>query len=228
MKKHLVKLTLLCLTLVLGMYTTTFAQQRVPAQKTVVQPSGKTNTTSGSPMLSAFKVAPLGPMVGNWGITYERGAVFNNDISLEINAGYRTSPLLFRGLLRDVDANTNGFYLSAGPKIYFGKQEFTIDGMRRTHPIFGWYFKPELGYRYTVFKGSDNSEVKSNVARLMLNVGKQWVSNRFVFELYTGIGYAYRNYTGKNNDIWDEVSESIRENFPIAAQSGIRMGLLTR
>ncbi|QQS29027.1 MAG: hypothetical protein IPM47_19675 [Sphingobacteriales bacterium] len=197
-----------------------FAYLPLTAQKTIVPDT--------SPYLSAFKVAPLGPMVGNYGLTYERGAVFKDNISLEMNVGYRTSPLLFRGWIRDSDTKVNGFYGSAGPKIYFGKQEFTMEGMRRTHPMFGWYFKPELGFRYTVFSNPDNDDVTATVVKLLLNIGKQWISDKFVFEIYTGIGYAYRNYNRTNNSLFDDISDDIRENFPIAAQSGIRLGLLTR
>mgnify|MGYP001250029392 CR=1 FL=1 len=184
--------------------------------------------TSMAPKLSAFKTAPLGPIVGNFGLTYERGAVFNDNISVEMNVGYRTSPLIFRGWIKDSNTKVNGFYGSVGPKIYFGKQEFSMEGMRRTHPMFGWYFKPELGFKYTVFSNPDEDDVRATVAKLMLSLGKQWISNNFVFEIYAGMGYAYRDYSRTNSSLFDDISDDIRENFPIAGQTGIRMGFLSK
>lgn len=189
--------------------------------------SAQTNTVAENPKLSAFKTAPLGPMIGNWGVTYERGQLIKENISLEVNAGYKTTPLLLRGVLNDADASMSGFYVSAGPKIYFGKQEFYIPGMVRTHPMFGWYFKPELGARHVVYSSDNDSDVKATAVKLLFNIGKQWISNNFVFEIYAGVGYAYRDFQGEG-DFLDDVKETINENFPIAGQSGIRMGFLSK
>lgn len=189
--------------------------------------SAQTAAAQEKPKLSAFKTAPLGPMIGNWGITYERGQLIKENISLEVNAGYTTTPLLFRGVFNDVDAGMSGFYLSAGPKIYFGQQEFYIPGMVRTHPMFGWYFKPELGARHVVYSSDSSSDVKATAVKLLFNVGKQWISNNFVFEIYAGAGYAYRDYQGEG-DFLNEVKDLVNENFPIAGQTGIRMGFLSK
>ncbi|OWY19445.1 hypothetical protein C7N43_28280 [Sphingobacteriales bacterium UPWRP_1] len=213
-----IKLLLFSVVVLIGVTEATlFAQTKAVSSANVQE----------KPRLNAFKTAPLGPMVGNWGITYERGQVFKDHISLEVNLGYKSAPLLFGGWLNDAGAGMSGFYVNAGPKIYFGKQEFYIPGMVRTHPMFGWYFKPEVGVRHIVYSSDGSSDVKSTAARLVFNFGKQWISNNFVFELYTGVGYAYRNYEGEG-DFLEDVKDEINENFPVTAQSGIRLGFLSK
>ncbi len=144
--------------------------------------------------LNALKTAPISILIGNFGVTYERGQLIKKNISLEISAGY-TNPLISSifvtyAILNGESANMHihGCYLNAGPKIYFGSQKYYKRGMLLSHPMYGWYFKSELGVRY--FNCSDDNGSATSV-KVVPSIGKQWIENNFVYELSTGIGYSY-------------------------------------
>ncbi len=170
----------------------------------------------------ALKFSPLGPLVGQWNFSYEKARVFGKNSSLEVTAGLNTKPLLFKPTLDEAGLSMIGGRVEFGPRIYFGRQEFTIDGMRRTHLLYGKYFKPELGVSYVNYKYSDSgtstSEAMTSVSLLFL-LGKQWVSDRFLVDFNGGVGYAFRSSTDA------DVTNAL-ENIPVAFKLSFKLGFV--
>lgn len=171
----------------------------------------------------AIKFSPLGPLFGQWNFSYEKASVFGKNSTLEVTAGLNTKPLFMKPTLDEAGLSMIGGRVEFGPRIYFGKQEFSIDGMRRTHLLYGKYFKPELGFSYTNYKYINDSNIlevnhMTTISMLFL-LGKQWVSDRFVLDLNGGIGYAYRNTSDR------DVNNAL-ENIPVAAKLGFKIGFI--
>lgn len=195
---------------------------QLSAQNTV-SPAPVTSTTddvADMQYTKAIKFSPLAPLFGHWNVSFEKARVFGKNSNMEIMVGLNTKPLLFAPSLEGL--SMIGSNIDFGPKIYFGKQEFTVDGMRRTHLLYGKYFKPELGVSYISYKYTDSGTSASDylvTTSLLFLLGRQWVSDRFVVDFNGGVGYAYR--ATSDSDV-----NNALENIPVAIKIGFKIGFL--
>lgn len=173
----------------------------------------------------AIKVDFLAPLTGNFTIGYEM--VMGHNINLDLRLG-------IIGLGTDPgDYNPFGAFIKVGPKLLID-QEWTIEGMRRTHPLMGKYIKPEVifssfsrdNWSYTwnnnYLVADDNQRIQISSIAVLINYGKQViVGDKFVFDYHFGLGY---NYSTDEDQGWYFSHPGAPPEFPIAVSAGILLG----
>lgn len=98
---------------------------------------------------------------------------------------------------------TQGGTLSVGVKFLLG-QDYYIKGMKYTHPLKGWFIKPEIAYSGYTVRGIQiynwtpyNSSLlytdrKINSIALLINYGRQFIlGNVLTLSYSVGLGYSY-------------------------------------
>lgn len=116
------------------------------------------------------KVGPLGFLLGNYNLRYER--TLTEKTSFQVGANFYDYELF--------DLQTTGFGIDAGWRYYFKEA------------IEGGYVFPSIGYDFnsTVASAIDDTKLNFSNFGLGATVGYQWVSNGgFVVDL--GLGYGY-------------------------------------
>lgn len=176
---------------------------------------------------NAVKVDFMSPLTGNTTFYYERSLKPGRSIEaglgiigLGINVG---------------DRNAAGFFTKIGYK-FIKSPDFYLRGMKYAHILKGAYFKPELliGYYaydqdvyYDSYYYSYPSSERTNVAMaaLFLNFGKQWVvDNSFLVDFFFGVGYGFDS--GDYDEGYHFGYVGGAEEFPIAAEAGLKIGWL--
>lgn len=186
---------------------------------------------------NAFKYGLFSPLTGALNVGYERALLPGRSVEGAIgiiglgtdNSGY----------------NARGAYLKAGFKFIL-MPDFTVKGMKYSHQLNGWYFKPEVNlsiYQRDAYQGgwlapSGNFGRKDVAAgALMLNFGKQMImSNVFLVDLFLGVGYGVDNNSYDYNPVtgYYEINSPFHygfvlgEDVPVAFAAGLKIGFLTK
>lgn len=216
------KLSLLMLMMGLGLISTLNAQ------------SIKGNTQdSKSAKNKIIKIKPFAPLLNNISVGYEHR--IKNNISAEAYVG-----IIGAGFSPFNPTEKSGFFLSAGPKLYFG-QDWSIEGMENL-PLRGFYFKPEM--IFSTYKSSASvadidltRNYRANSGALIFSLGRQFIAADVVtFEINGGLGYGFSNYNYTDQEeVWEEISlDNPRffshiqggKSFPIAAKLDVSLGIL--
>jgi len=196
--------------------------------------TGNTLTTETKDKI--IKVKPFAPLFNQLAFGYEQR--IKNNISGEATFG-----LIGAGFKPIGISDKSGFYLTAGPKLYFG-QDWSMDGMKNL-PLRGFYLKPEL--LFSTYKSSIDVQDLVNISRdyratsgaLIVNLGRQFIAADIItLEFSAGLGYGFRNY---DYDVADDIWENVQaDNFrffshlqgpkalPVAAQADITLGILLK
>ncbi|MGB0806197.1 MAG: hypothetical protein ACPGRC_05860 [Salibacteraceae bacterium] len=189
---------------------------------------------------NAFKVGLFSPLMGALSLGYERS--LSPGKSLEGTLG-------IIGVGRDINyENPKGAYVKLGMKFIL-RPDFTLKGMKYSHQLNGWYFRPELDM---AFYSRDtqygwgwgptptppiSSRKNVSAGAFMLNFGKQMVmSNVFLVDLYVGVGYGLDNNDSNydpNTGYYENNSPYhygfvMGEDVPFAATAGLKVGFLTK
>tara|TARA_R110002050_G_scaffold149463_1_gene276112 strand:+ start:166184 stop:167023 length:840 start_codon:yes stop_codon:yes gene_type:complete len=185
---------------------------------------------------NAFKIGLFSPMTGALSLSYERSLKPGKSIE---------GTLGLIGLGRDnSDKNPAGGYLKAGYK-FIMTPDFEMRGMRYSHLLKGFYFKPELNfayygrdfvtYNYNYVQQTTRGSVVAGA--LTLSFGKQWVmSNVFLVDMFVGFGYGFDSYktnsTSSNSEYYNNEGYHygfiVTPDLPIAFTSGFKVGFLTK
>ena len=138
----------------------------------------------GSLMISfgqqAVKVGPLGFLLGNYNLRYEKGITEKG--SIQVGGNFYNYKLF--GL------KTTGFGFDAGYRHYFKEA------------IKGAYVSPSIGFdsNSTTVSSVDDTEGRFNLFGGGATIGYQWVTNgNFVVDL--GLGYGYNALISKSEDL---------------------------
>jgi len=218
-------LTLLLLIIGIGLFNTLNAQslQRNDAGKDISKSR-------------IIKMKPFSPLLNNVALGYEQR--IKSNISAEATFG-----LIGTGF-QPVDLHKrSGFYLSAGPRLYFG-QDWKMEGMEHL-PLRGYYFKPEV--IFSTYKSSPGSRDEFNLTRtysansgaLIFNVGRQFIAADIIsLEFSAGMGYGFSNYSyDKQTGNWESGDYGNGRFYshiqgpnelPVAAKADITIGFLLK
>ena len=158
----------------------------------------------------AIKVDFFGPLLGYTQVTYEKstGVGKSYEVTLGIiGAGKNQRLEYYYNNLVITKRNQFGLFAAAGykfnklPDFLFGKSRFT-------HIMQGAYAKPILyagnySENRIVYKGNNQAVAeRKNITfgALQFELGKQWVfGDKFLLDLYWGLGYGFDNKKGDNN-----------------------------
>jgi len=204
---------------------------------------------SKKPKTGIIKTQPFSLFFNNLTLGYEKK--IKNNISIDGSVG-----LIGVGFnaIDDIE-NPSGFYMTAGPKLYFG-QDFSIPGMSNL-ALRGFYFKPELVFSrykskfnhyeydydfsdgYSPYVDEIEVDYKANSGALIFNLGRQWIAADIIsFEVSVGAGYGF--VSTKMDDRNDSTSKieyyspnfyshlQGPKEFPIAGKADITIGVLIR
>jgi hypothetical protein len=136
-----------------------------------------------------FKVQFFSPLYGTLNFDYEQ--YIKNNINLD--AGFGIIGIGFNELAEV----SSGFYIKAGPRLYFSP-DFYTDDMKRYSDFQGWYFRPEMLFSYFKFEewldpfaiNTSNEKLTNASMGILLNIGRQWaIANVVSLELSYGLGY---------------------------------------
>jgi hypothetical protein len=164
----------------------------------------------------AIKIDFLGPLLGYSQFSFEKstGVGKGYELSLGIIGAGKSSRIDYYDYnFRSVKRNQFGVFVSGGYK--FGKlPDFILFGKTRfTHVMQGTYIKPLIylgNYSENRIAYKDNSQYevdRQNVTfgALQVEAGKQWVfGDKFLLDIYSGLGYAIDNKKGSYGYSFDE------------------------
>lgn len=193
------------------------------------------NTQKQETKDKVIKIKPFTPIFNHVSLAYEQK--IKKNISGEaafglIGVGFNPAGL----------STKSGFYLSAGPRMYFG-QDWKVEGMENL-PLRGFYFKPEL--IFSTYKSTLEQDVvdltrdyRATSAALIMSLGRQFIAADIItLEFSAGLGYGYSNYKYTNSEeIWEEVQLDNPRFFshlqgpkalPVAAKADITIGILLK
>ncbi len=172
----------------------------------------------------ALKLNFLSPLNSTLALGYEKSLKPGQSFEVElgwIGAGFDPSGIRPRGVTARV-----GWKFLRSPDFYTA-------GMRYAHILKGGYIKPEVVFstysRDLLFfdflgQNNDNKRVSNTGAAFLINFGKQWVfDDTFLIDLFFGIGYGV-----SDNDFVQYGFFGGDGSFPIAFNSGMRIGLLLK
>ena len=128
----------------------------------------------------AVKVGPLGFLLGNYNLRYEKG--ISEKGSIQVGGNFYSYKLF--GL------KTTGFGIDAGYRHYFKEA------------IKGAYVSPAIGFdsNSTTVSSVDDTEGRFNLFGAGATIGYQWVTNgNFVIDL--GLGYGYNALISKSEEL---------------------------
>jgi hypothetical protein len=184
---------------------------------------------------TAWKFGLFSPLTGATNFGIEK--MLKPGRSLELNVGIIGLGQNNSGL------HSAGGFLKAGYK-FVARPNFNLKGMTYSHPLHGWYIKPEIAIstyeqEYQTFYWPNGpvsgiNSVFSSAA--LINIGKQSVfADVMVLDFSVGIGYGFDNMTEKK---LGGTSENKVEMYhygyflggevPLAISGSIRVGFLTK
>ena len=184
-------------------------------------------------LTKAVKINFLAPLLGYSQFSFEKSVSPLKSYELGIiGAGKNAQIDYFNYNSQNTVYKRNAFggFLEAGYK--FNKlPNFLSKGTRMSHVMQGTYVKPTatVGY-YTdnalnYKTGNAVLEKRNNLfGSVILNFGHQWIfGDKFLIDLYYGLGYAFDNVKNENSDYY---SENIFNHFVIQkAGPGANLGL---
>jgi len=185
----------------------------------------------------AVKINFLAPLLGYTQISFEKSVspLKSYELGLGIiGAGknYQIEDYYINGQYQPYKRNAFGVFAEAGYK--FNKlPNFFHKGVRMTHIMQGSYVKPTatLGFysdnAVNYKTGNPVLEKRSNIfGAIILNFGHQWVfGDKFLIDLYYGLGYAFDNVKNDYNN-GGYYSTEIYNHFVIQkAGPGANLGL---
>lgn len=197
----------------------------------------------------AIKLNFLSPLYGYTEIGFEKstGVGKSFEITLGIIGAGKAGILdYYNSQLGEVKRSPFGAFISGGYK--FGKlPDFILFGKSRaSHLMQGTYIKP-IAYigsykeNRILYKGNQYEVGKQNVTfgALQIEVGRQWVfGDKFVLDLYEGIGYgldnkkdnedAYNNYYFENAAAFNYANARAGKSPGFSFTFGIKIGLLLK
>lgn len=172
----------------------------------------------------AIKLNFLAPLNSTLALGYEKSIKPGQSYEVElgwVGAGFDPAGIKPRGITA-----------RAGWK-FMRSPDFYMAGMRYAHILKGGYIKPEVVFshysRDEIFFDffNPNTEVQrvSNTGvAVLLTFGKQWVfDDLFLVDIYFGLGYGF-----SDNDFIQYGFFGGDSGFPIAMNSGVRVGLLLK
>lgn len=181
---------------------------------------------------TGWKIGLISPVTGATNFGYERGLTPGR--SMEFNLGVI-------GLGQNPsNRNSSGAYVKAGYK-FMASPNFNIRGITYSHPLQGWYIKPEIAistyqektnmyYGWPNLAAQRTSDIFSSA--ILVNVGKQSVfANVMLLDLNLGIGYGFGNIVGGSSEIsmpTNHYGYVLAEDAPIAISGTIKIGFLTK
>lgn len=177
--------------------------------------------------LNAIKVRPLGPLFGNYEVSYERGGLMGGNKAIEGSIAYLGKSLIGNSLYPK-GYQHNGFRVRLGGKLYFGNQEFKIAGMRRTHAMYGKYIKIEVNgsAQNTLYTNATTNFSQNHTQMQILFIGgKQYVADEFCFDIFGGLGYSLNTYSGSSSETSSALN-TLANIFPIGIDVGFKMGYM--
>ncbi len=130
--------------------------------------------------LQALKAGPLGFLIGNYNLRYERSIDANS--SFQVGANYYDFKLF--------GISTSGFGIDGAYRYYFRKA------------LNGTYVAPVVGLAFNRTLVEKNSTVKGNFSYLGIGatVGYQFeIKNNFIGDI--GVGYGYNIELGKDDNL---------------------------
>jgi hypothetical protein len=175
-------------------------------------------------LTKGIKINFLAPLLGYTQISYEKSVapLKSYELSLGIiGAGKNTQidDYYINGVYEPYRRNAFGGFVEAGYK-FTKLPNFYNKGLRMVHLLQGSYAKPEVIFGYY----SDNAlnyktgdpvlEKRNNVfSAIIVNLGHQWIfGDRFLLDVYYGIGYAFDNSKNNYNNYY---SDQIYNHFVI-------------
>ena len=188
---------------------------------------------------SALKVEFLATLTNDFTICYER--VIRPSVNMEGKLG-----LIGIGVTES-NKHPSGLFGKLGPKFWTGS-DYYVRGMRMSHPLRGWYVKPEL--IFSQFKQDEtwyNYATGNNISgrytytSLALDIcfGRQiLLADIMTFDWYFGVGYGTQftnapentsNYYGTLDSPFAYYAYShlfLGRNFPMVLSTGITIGIL--
>jgi hypothetical protein len=187
----------------------------------------------------AIKIGFLSPLSGYLPITYERNLGLGKSVEFTLGIiGAGKNELLYNSQYEEFKRDPLGVHIAAGYKFnklptYFNR------GVRMSHIMQGFYARPTLNLGYyednaVIYKNNQQTVEKRNVAfgALTIDIGQQWVfSNRFLIDVYVGIGYAFDNV---DQDYWYDYGQDhfpiklIGESDGLGVCSGFKIGWLIK
>ena len=186
-------------------------------------------------LTKAIKFNFLSPLLGYAQFSFEKSVspLKSYELGLGIiGAGknYQIDNYYVNGQYQPYKRNAFGVFVDAGYK--FNKlPNFFSKGTRMTHVMQGTYIKPTatLGFykdnALSYKTGNPVIENRHNIfGAIILNFGRQWVfGEKFLVDLYYGIGYAFDNT--KNDNSNNYYSDNLYNHFVIQkAGSGANLG----
>lgn len=198
-------------------------------------------------LTKAIKFNFLSPLLGYAQFSFEKSVspLKSYELGLGIiGAGknYQIDNYYINGQYQPYKRNAFGVFVDAGYK--FNKlPNFFSKGTRMTHVMQGTYVKPTatLGFykdnALSYKTGNPVIETRHNVfGAVILNFGRQWVfGEKFLVDLYYGIGYAFDNT--KNDNSNNYYSDNLYNHFVIQKvgsganlgfSGGVKIGLLIK
>lgn len=184
---------------------------------------------------NAFKIGMFSPLWGALSVGYERSLGPGKSIE---------SSLAFIGLGRDIaDANPAGGSLRVGYK-FIMTPDFETKGMKYSHVLKGWYFRPEVNfayyqtdiYQYSSIWNQPPTIIRKDVVAgaIALSFGKQIVLNNFfLVDFFGGVGYGFDNISGADYGDSYETPQyhygfTVGGDVPLAFTWGFNVGFLTK
>lgn len=185
---------------------------------------------------TAWKVGLFSPAFGALSVGYERS--LRPGKSLDAGLG-------LIGLGEQLtDNESRGAYGRVGFK-FINTPDYVIQGMKRSHILKGWYFKPEIifasydrnFYVYNPQNGSNDTKRKNVIAGSFdVCFGKQIVmSNIFLIDFFVGAGYGFDNITSADYGPYDyylgpeyHYGFTVGGNVPLTFTTGFKIGFLTK
>ncbi len=163
-------------------------------------------------LTKAIKLNFLAPLLGYTQFSFEKSIsplkAYELGLGI-IGAGknYQIDNYYFNGQYETYRRNAFGVFVDAGYK--FNKlPDFLRKGTRMTHIMQGTYIKPTatLGYysdnAISYKTGNAVVEKRNNLfGAILLNFGHQWVfGDKFLVDIYYGVGYAFDNVKRDDNN----------------------------
>ena len=178
-----------------------------------------------------FKVTPVTFLAGYTTFAYERR--ISESESIEVKLG-----IIGMGNINEKDIPQKGFYTSIGYKWVITPPE---KYRQPRHLLHGVYIRPELAIgRYQhlftneIFRGGrTNPEIQQGVHKIsyscmVFNLGKQWISNPLVLDIFTGLGFGHYSQSEGSAGIVNRTRYAYRMNIKDKSGSAsvkIKLGL---
>lgn len=188
---------------------------------------------------SAVKVEFLAPITNDFTFCYER--VIKPSLNIEGKLG-----IIGIGVTES-NKHPSGLFVKLGPKFWTGS-DYYVRGMRMSHPLRGWYVKPELIYSQfrqeeTWYNYASGTNISGRYAYTSMAIdicfGRQiLLGDLMTFDWYFGVGYGtqFTNAPSTTSNYWGNIDKPVANyayshlylgpRFPMVLTTGITIGLL--